>query len=263
MKLKLCLIFFLTSCGLSALKKVIVPNLAYIVADKTGDQLDLYYSQEKKLKKEIKKLFQKKIPEIQKLKSVIQHIDIEKSETQKVVNDLTEIFQINLFEFNIILSDYTAHLTREQQKRFFRIQKDKNEDIQKRIKKKSVKRIIEHYEYFFGSLSKEQLELIKANEKVYLSLLEYRLERRLKVQKELLEIFKIAEKTKAKEKILILYNQSSKDGQSSPMRQQSVEVLKKIVKSLSQKQKKNFNESRDDILEWVDEFIRVYAKVEK
>lgn len=255
------LFLFLTSCGYG-LKKVIVPNLSYIVADRTGDQLDLYYSQEKKFKKELEELFKREMDQVKKLRTVVQDISLETSKADKVLEDTILIFRGTLTKFNIILAKYTASLSKDQQKRFFKIQKENNEKIEERLKEEDLDKIIERYEFFFGDLNKSQLKMIKSEKHIFMDLISKRLVRRTTSQDKIKAFFKQEDKQKIESSILNLYNKNLVEGQDQARTGKSMVILKNLLASLTTEQKKYFKEKQKMIVEWIDEFIKVYSAKE-
>lgn len=252
----------LHSCGFSGLKKVIVPNLSYILADKVGDELDLYYSQEKKLKKELDHLFKQEIDQVKRLRDIIEKIDLSKSKAEVVVDELISVFRKTLLAFNKVLAKYTARLTLEQQKRFFKIQERENEKIKKRLKQKDLAKIIERYEFFFGELSQTQLSIIRANTSSFMALISKRLNRRMKSQIVIRSCYGEKNIATTEKKILALYNQNLINGQKQMRKGKGLEILKQVLKSVSSEQQKHFEERKRIILEWIDEFIKVYRSKE-
>lgn len=251
------LLTLLSSCALG-LKKVIVPNLSYIVASKTADQLDLFYSQEKKLKVEIDDLFKKNIFLIQELKTIIKNIDLKKSSEKEITKKIQSLLKKALLDFNILLAKYTAKLNSSQQKEFFEIQKKKNEKLKEKLNSETLESVVSRYEFFFDDLNDKQKEIINKNKVLYKKIYEERLARRLKTQLDLKEAFKIKDEDKRLKEIKKAYDRSLIKGQENPLMPKAIGIVMLIIDTLESDQIKYFYEKKAIILDWIDEFIKVY-----
>lgn len=248
------------SCSFNGVKSIVVPNLPYLLSTKIAGQLDLYYSQEKKLKVELEALFKKSNPQIKELRSLIAGIDLKKSSPDLTRQEISELFVTLVKDFNNILARYYSHLTPKQQSHFLKELDDEDKQLKEKIKDKNLDSVIDRYEYFFGTLNEEQLSLIRNNSSIYMGLYEGRLKRRSLLQKQLNETFKITSQESRTNSIRKIYDENIITASKDPDLEKAFQIVKTILAQLDSKQRDAFYERKSDLLEWLDEFTKNFAK---
>ncbi len=240
-------------------KSVIVPNLDYILADRIGDELDLYYSQEKQVKKEIKQLFISHKDKIKQLRLIVEKVSVEKTRLSEVYKSFEKVYIELGTPINKLLARYVVKLDRDQRKNFYENLRKKNEKIRERLKKNNPQRYFERFEFFFGDLNKDQKQILISNEASYKTLSKERLLKREKIQSNMKKVLRDKTKNnklKIKE-IEKLFNLSL-HFKMTEARKKTLSSIEKLLQSLTQKQKDHFRLKKDEILSWFDEFFEYY-----
>lgn len=185
-------ISFLTSCSFYG---VIGKNIDYILSDKIADMMDLYYRQEKELDKDIKNFLNQEKELFKEIKTIL--VDVRKeiksgnTSEEKLLNiakNLQKTYMKAGKKVVPLLAKYYAQLDQEQLKTVFEKWDKENNKIKKRIKKSSINDHKRRFKKLFGEMNETQKKIIKKHKNLFVSRNEQRLERRLKVQKELKEL---------------------------------------------------------------------------
>lgn len=233
-----------TSCSF---KSFIVSNIDYIITDKISDRFDLTSDQEDYLKKDIKNLLNEIKRPAKEIQTAISKIDFKKSIKVEVFKNN---YLIILNKFIPILSKYYLKLTKKQKLNLFKTEREKNKDLLDQLKKITPSSITDKAENFLGDINDKQKKLITEEITLMIDLSKRRLNRRLKIQKELEKANTIEQIRKAFE----LYTFSIKN--DIKLENKFMIFIKKIIKESDQDQKEVLRKKQSDIIQIIDYFLK-------
>jgi hypothetical protein len=234
-----------TSCSF---KSFIVSNIDYIITDKISDRFDLTSDQEDYLKKDIKKLLNEiKVP-AKEIQTAISKIEFKNSiQTEVLKNNYLEIIN----KFIPILSKYYLKLTKEQKTHLFKIEREKNKELLDQLGKITALSITDKTEDFIGDINEKQKRIITEEISLMIDLSKRRLDRRLKIQKELERANTLEQINKAFE----LYTFSIKN--NIDLESKFMIFINKMIKESNQDQKEVLKKKQRDIIQIIDYFLKI------
>lgn len=233
-----------TSCSF---KSFIVSNIDYILTDKISDRFDLTSDQEDYLKKDIKKLLNEIKGPAKEIQTAISKIDFKNSIKVEVFKNN---YLIILNKFIPILSKYYLKLTEDQKSNLFKTEREKNKDLLDQLKKITPSSITDKAENFVGDINDKQKKLITEEITLMIDLSKRRLNRRLKIQKELEKANTIEQIRKA----FKLYTFSIKN--DIKLENKFMIFINKMIKESDQDQKEVLRKKQKDINQIINYFLK-------
>lgn len=248
------LMALLTSCGF---KKVAVKNADSIISHQVTKKIPLNSEQKRELDKDIDKLLNDSKPAAEAIIPLIGLLDF--SGTEKLESQYKELEAIYISiaaEASVILARHIAKLDSKQQRNFLEKLKKDNDEIKERLKKKSMKKVEFWMKSMLGTINEKQVALMKEYEDYFHERNQLRLERRIRLADKFKEIFAgnppVQEKEKAIKEAFDKYQADSLEGNKN------LEMLKKLVPTISDEQKKHFMKHMENL----QELLKYYLTVE-
>ena len=251
--IKLLILLLFTSCSF---KSVVIPNATYFVADHVGDKYDLYYSQEKEFKEGLDLLLKSRIDLFKKFNSHLKSINIVNYNLEKNLFHYSKIYSALALGINKILAKPFSEFKDKQVKSFFKILEDENETILNRSRKDKTNEIKKRFEFFFGKLNKNQVQLIKNNIRLFQSINKKRFQNRLITQVQLKKIL-IPNRNiiSSKTSIQQVFDQNLDQREPIKNMKPIAIFLTSFFKSLKKSQVKKFQDRQKTITQWMDAAI--------
>jgi len=247
----------LSSC---AFKSVILSNADYLVANRVGNKIDLSRDQEKILRKDIDAYFFENVSEVEKIRELIIKINITEFKIEKFLNDIYPIYETLYLKFIPLLSRPMSQFSKRQIKNLFEIAEEDNDMLLQRSKKDKTDEYAKRFKFFFGDLSKEQRNFIKEEKSIFQSLNENRLKNRLKTQSTLREAFELKDEPERLTMINDIFSKNLSKTETFAGFHSVLPLINKMIKELSLEQKAYFESKRNEVLDWIELFLRKYSK---
>lgn len=242
----------LTGCGA---KKIVVNNADGLLSYQVTKKIPLSAKQEHELDQDIDKLLNDTKPTGEAVIAIIDVLDLSSQDKLEVrYKELENIYVKLAHEASAILAKHLSRLDEKQQKSFFMKLEQDNKDIQKRLKKKSMERIEDRMDSLLGSVNKDQRNLMKEYEDYFHARNEMRSERREKLAAHFKKIFE--EKSLQEREAQI--RKAFQDYQTEALKgNKNLEMLKKLLPTLTQKQKDHFMNHMENLKELLKYYLTV------
>ncbi|TNF28847.1 MAG: hypothetical protein EP319_08130 [Deltaproteobacteria bacterium] len=251
-------IFTLLVLSACSFKSLVMPNLDYFIVSRIDKNLGLYGEQEDQVKNEIQKLLKDNVEMAKLFREDILKLDPENLDPAKGYETLKSRYITLSEQVSAIMAKQIAHFDEKQIKQFFEINRDKNEELQERIKEIEIKDYYGRYEFFLGELNQKQKDLLKSKLSLFKDLSRERLQNRLETQNKMQDIFRLQDK-KQKEKEIYALFLSASTMPSTPNRRQAIQLFGEILRLLDSTQIKYFEEKRQEWVEWLDYYIKYFS----
>lgn len=254
-KLFLLIFLFLTSCSF---KSLVVPNLAFIIADRIDSSLHLYNEQEYQVRGEIQKLLKEEKSRIEEIQKYFNKIDIKNIDEKEGYAFFAKNYYQLAKKVNRILAKQFAALDKNQISKFKESMIKDNKEIEERSRERKPEDFYKRYSYFFGELTRDQKELIKKNMSLFRELANRRLIKRRETQKEILRALLLKNSEEKEKLITALFDKNADRSKLTPERIKSLNQFKSFVSSLTLDQEKYFKKKSVFFNEWIDEYLKQY-----
>lgn len=257
MKKALLLFTFLiiSSCSF---KSFVMPNLDYLIVSRIDKNLGLYGVQEDEVKNEVQGFLKENIDTVKTIRTDLLKLDPQNFDARGSY-ELLRTRYISLSEqVSAIMAKQIAKFDEKQIKQFYEINKEKNEELEERIKEIQAKELFGRYEFFLGTLNQKQIDLIKNNMNLFKALSRERLQNRLETQNKMQDIFRLKDpKQKEKEIYTVLVSATTKP--ITLERGKAIDLFGEIVSLMDADQNKYFQEKRREWVEWLDYYINYFS----
>lgn len=256
MKMMFMLMFIVLFTGCAA-KQLAVENADTLISHQITKRLPLYSKQKDKLNRDIDKFLNDSKPLAQEILPVIDDIDLKNEEAVSEKYKKLEAYFMDISKkFSAMMSSHIAKLDSKQQKDFFNVLDDENRELLKREKEDRIDSIEERFEMFFGSIKGEQKQLIREYADYFHDRAKAKLDRRIKLHQEFRNIFKAEELSEnGREKLIqdafIEYQNDTLKGNKN------LEILKKVLPTISKKQREHFRGQTREVKELLKYFLSV------
>lgn len=235
-----------------------MPNLHFFIVSRIDKNLGLYGEQEIEVKADILKLLKEEVSVAKGISNDLQDLNPKSFNPDKKYEVLQSYYKQIGSKVNIILAKQIAKFDDKQIKKFFKISRKRNDEIEENIKDRETEDYYDRYEFFLDDLNQKQKDLIAKNIGLFKKLSKQRLENRLSTQAEMKVLFKIKDINERQTKILELFSKRM----SLPMtkeRKQAISLFGDIIKSMDSEQIKYFREKQQSWLEWLDYYIQYFS----
>lgn len=254
----LLLVFTLSFLSACSFKSLVMPNLHFFIVSRIDKNLGLYGEQEDEVKNEIQKLLR---DEVDTAKVILE--DIKKLEPKNFDSlggyELLRTRYVTISEqVSAIMAKQIAKFDEKQIKQFYQINKEKNEEIEERIKEREADDYYGRYEFFLGDLNQKQKDLIKKNVTLFKNLSAQRLKNRLQTQNKMQDLFRLNDPKQREKEIYALFLGSS-TMPMTPERKQAIQLFGEIVSLMDKEQIQHFNEKRQEWVEWLEYYIKYFT----
>lgn len=248
-----CFVLFL-GYGCAA-KKLAIDNADSLITYQITKRLPMTGKKKDVLEKDVSKLLNAAKPDARGVKEIVKKIDIdETSEIDAHYSQLETIYRKVAKDFSHLLSHHMADFSPEEQTTFFKNLKKDNDKTPK-DKKQREEEIEERVEYFLGSINDEQKKLMRNYESYFQERNLQRRERKKELQKKFKKIYQAESDKKNRE---WLFLEAYGDYQNESLKgNKNLEIIKKLIPTISSKQKAHFNQNKQEIVELIDYFIDV------
>lgn len=244
---------FLYGC---AAKKLVVDNADSLISYQVTKRLPLYSAQKDKLEKDIESFLAKSKPIASEVLPVIDELNLNSVDKLPQQYNKFESFYLKLAQdFAGLMSRHLAILDKKQQKEFFETLDDENRNLLKKEKEDRIDDVEERFENFLGSVNGPQKQLIRDYADYFHLRAKERLDRRISLHKEFREIFKTDASSESKEKS---FQDAFASYQNDSLKNnRNLEILKKIVPTLTKDQKEHFREEAEEVKDVLKYFLTV------
>lgn len=248
-------LFLLSGCSF---KSLVVPNLAYLIADRIDSNLHLYNDQEYQVRKDVQKILVDEKSRIKTIKSYLNQIDIKNIEEFKAYDFLVKNYYELALKVNPILARQFSSLDKKQILKFKKSLKKDNQKIEKRLKERKIQDISKRFSFFFGELTKDQKRFVENNMSIYKKLSQERMRKRKATQKSLSSVLELNSKREKERLINALFNENADRRTLTPLRRKSIVLFKEFVQTLTPTQVNYFKKKTLFFNEWIDEYLKNY-----
>lgn len=248
----LCLLLaILAACGP---KKVAVRYADTFIEQQVEKRLPLYSSQEEALSKDIDKFLNEHKDRARAILPMLDRIDLDRAasldeEYPKITNAYLEIAR----DFSAILAKHMSKFDEKQTKDFLKKMLEENSEIFQRDRKERRKKIETRVRSFLGTLTDEQIKILKDHEKLFDEQVVIRSERRSRLHTEFKNILEQEMSATGKEKMIfdafVAYQKESLSNTKN------LEIARKFIPTLSRIQKTNLKGKIMEIQEILNYFI--------
>ncbi len=250
----LLLCFFLSGC---AAKKLIVQNADFFLSREVSKRLPLSSDQKDKLAQEVDQFLEKSKPQAQELIPLIAKISFAHTEKfPSIYEELLGHYQKLADDFTGIISRHLASLTKDGQGAFFNILEDEDQKLSDIKKDKQIEKVAERFDRFLGSVNAPQKQLIQEYGDYFENRAQKRLERRKRLQLKFREIFQsgndLESKSRSFQEAFKKYQVESFEGNKN------LEILQRILPTLTPDQKEHFLKHLEDL----KEMLKIYLSTE-
>ena len=246
--------FLFTGC---AAKKLAIDNADTLISHQINRRLPLYSKQKEELSKDIDKFLNDSKPLAQEIVPIVDEIDLNNdAEIEGQYNKLEAYFSEISKKFSAMMSTHIARLDKKQQKDFFDTLDEENRELLKREKDDRIDSIEERFEMFFGSINGEQKQILVEYSDYFHDRAKQRLDRRVKLHKEFREIFK-EEDLSENGRVKMIQDAFVKYQNESLVGNKNLEMLKKVLPTLSKRQHEHFRKHTVEIKELLKYFLSV------
>lgn len=156
--------FILILCWVSgcAFKTLGISQLDNLIEFQTSSRLDLYHHQKKTLETQITGLLQDEQRRSTKARELLNAVSFDDlSGLPKIWSELTAEYHRIALAYARILAHHLAELDPKQQRHFFEKMHKENEEVEERLKDDSLERYEERVEFFLGSVTPAQRQLLR------------------------------------------------------------------------------------------------------
>lgn len=248
--LSLCLVL-LASCGA---KKVAVKYADTYIEHQIGKRLPLNDAQEEALSKDVDRFLNEHKDRARSLIPMLEKIDFERSSSldeqyPKIAEEYSEIAK----NFSIILARHMATFDKKQTKSFLSKMLEENQEIFQRDKKDREEKVESRVRSLLGTLTPEQIKILKDSGSIFDEQIVLRSERRSRLHTDFKTILEqdIARESKEKQ-ILDAFVAYQKEALANT---RNLEIAKKLIPSLSKIQRTNLKSKIGEIQEILNYFI--------
>ncbi len=255
MKFTLLMLIALFFCGCAA-KKLAVENADTLISYQVNKRLPLYSAQEEELSKDIDKFLNETKPKAQEILPVIDELNL--SDPTKLDAEYLKIetfYKTLSKDFSDLMAKYLAKLDKKQQKEIFETLDDENREILKREKEDRIDDIESRFETFLGTINSAQKQLVREYADYFHTRSKMRLDKRVELHQSLKSIYsqdvsEDSRNTQMKEAM-------AKYQSETMAKNKNLEILKKIIPTLSSKQREHFRQEAQEVKDVLRYFISV------
>ncbi len=250
----ICLLFILSSACTA--KKIAVKNADLLLEHQIEKHLPLYSAQRKLLSHDVNEFLNEQKPFAKEAIPVITSMELDVNKVDEQYSYLHSLYVKLALNFSKLMSKYIAPLDQIQQKEFENSLKAENESLKYSKADDRLEKIEDRFESFFGTISDKQRKIIKEQKQYIEERHKIRLARRKELHKKFLEIYKLdlSEKSRAD----YFYEAFAEYQRSYPEGGKNIEILKKVIPTLSASQKEVFEDKTNDIKDILNYYLETH-----
>jgi hypothetical protein len=237
-----------------AAKKFAVKNADHLLTYQITRRVPLYSKQKAELTRDVENFLNNTKPEAQEMLPLIDEVNLEKSaQVEAQYRKFETYYQSLAKKFSTVVAKHMAKLDEKQQKDFFNNLDDENREILKKEKEKQIDQIEERLEMILGSISGEQKQIIRDYSDYYRTRSKERLDRRLALHQSFKTIYQQDLSPDSRQELI---EESFAKYQTETLANtKNIEILKKFIPTVSNKQKEYFRKQIKDVKSLVKYFI--------
>lgn len=242
---------FLTSCGA---KKVAVKYADTYIEHQIEKRLPLYDAQEVALSEDIDKFLNEHKDRARSLIPMLEKIDFERtSSLDEQYPKIAEEYSGIAKNFSVILAKHMASFDKKQTRSFLSKMLEENREIFSRDKKNREEKVESRVRSLLGTLTPEQIKLLKDSSSIFDEQIVMRSERRSRLHTEFKTILEQDLATESKEKLIVeAFVAYQKEALANT---RNLEIAKKLIPTLSKIQKTNLKSKISELQEILNYFI--------
>ncbi len=230
-----------------AAKKMAANNADYLLENQIEKRLPLYAAQEEQLAKDVDKFLNEQKNFAKEVIPLVMDIELDVHKVDSQYEKLKSLYQRLSLSFSKLMSKHMAPLDDKQQKDFAQILKEENYKLTQLKSNEQMNHIYDRFHMIFGTMSEQQKGLLKAQKKYLYQRHLLRVERRQKLHQRFIEIYQM---DMSKDSLAQAFYEAFADYQKIyPDDEKNKEIIKAIIPTLSNAQKKHFEEHKKDLRE--------------
>lgn len=249
----LMLLLLVHSC---ALKKFAIDHADSLLTHQVTKRLPLKSEQEQELAKDVDRFLNDSKPMARELLKILKELSFETPEKLEAqYSQLEKDYMRIAADFSAMVSRPMARLDKEQQKTFFKRLKEEQQRVEKQQNKDDrKKRFQERFDFFLGSMNSSQKKLLAEYKDYFEERGRLRISRRKDLKESLKAIFE--KEVSLEEKETLLTEAFKKYQKESLIGNKNLEMLKKLIPTLSSEQINHFKQKQKEIQELLEYFIK-------
>ena len=250
----LSLLFILTSACTA--KKIVAKNADLLLEHQIEKHLPLYTAQRKLLRSDVNTFLNEQKPFAREAIPVITSMELDVNKVDEQYSYLHSLYVKLALNSSKLMSKYMAALDHIQQKEFENSLKAENQSLKYLKTEDRIEKIEDRFESFFGTISDKQRKIIEEQKQYIEERHKIRLARREELHKKFLEIYKLdlSEKSRAD----YFYEAFAEYQKSYPEGPMNIEIMKKIIPTLSVSQKEVFEDKTNDIKDILNYYLETH-----
>lgn len=235
-----------------AAKKIAAENADYFIERQIEKRLPLYSFQKKELSQDVNAFLNSQKETTQQALPLLS-IEFDAAKTDQRYDELETVYNKYVASFSQLISKYQAQLDQKQQKEFEETLKKENKDLAKASNDDRLEKFQDRFKTLFGSISPEQVKMIKSYKSQITERHESRLDRRKKLHVRFSEIYQMdLSPSDRVESFVTAYTDYQK---SYAYALKNKEMIRQMIPTLSQKQKVFFDEKIKDFKEILSYYL--------
>lgn len=236
-----------------AAKKLAATNADFLLENQIEKRLPLYAAQEEQLAKDVDKFLNEQKTFAKDVIPVVTDIELEVGKVDSQYEILKGLYQRLSLNFSKLISKHMAPLDDKQQKDFARILKEENHKLTQLKSNEQMNRIYDRFQMIFGTMSEQQQGILKAQKKYLYQRHLLRVERRQKLHQRFMEIYQM---DMSKDSLAQAFYEAFAEYQKNyPDDEKNKEIIKLILPTLSNAQKKHFKDHTKDLREILGHYL--------
>lgn len=239
-----------------ALKKFAIDHADNLITHQVTKRLPLKTEQEQQLDRDVDLFLNDSKPMAREILKILKELSFETPEKlEDQYSQLEKDYLRIATDFSAMISRPMARLDKDQQKAFFKKLKEDQQRVEKQQNDdEREKRFQERFNFFLGSMNSSQEKLLVEYNDYFKERSRLRLSRRKDLRESLKTIFEKETTSEEKEKLITEafkhYQKESLTGNKN------LEMIKKLIPTLSSKQIDHFKQKKKEIQELLEYFIK-------
>lgn len=249
--LKFLLAFVLAS-GCAA-KKMAAENADFVLESQIEKRLPLYSAQKEALSKDVDKFLNEQKGVVKAALPVVNQLELKEEKVDEQYHRLKSVYDQMALNFSKLMSTYMALLDEKQKNEFLENLSEENEKISKHDDDDIMERVHDRFETLFGTISEAQEKTLGEFKAYYKQRSIDRLVRRKELHQKFAEIYRMEVSKESRTNYFYTafkaYQEKAVDSENN------LKMIKKILPTLSEKQKENFKGRIQDLKEILGHFL--------
>jgi hypothetical protein len=236
-----------------AAKKMVAENADFMLESQIQKRLPLYSAQKVSLSKDIDHFLNEQKPIIKEALPVISNVELNVNKVDDQYFYLKRLYDKLAYNFSELMSNHMSRMDQKQQKDFLAVLTKENKKISEIRTAEIMEKVHDRFETLFGKETEEQKKILNSFKPHFKERNQERLIRRKELHQKFQEIYA---KDLTKESRATLFLDAFKEYQQKAVDTESqLSLIKQILPTLDDKQKKIFNGRVQELKEILAYFI--------